>query len=64
MQYFESLIKYVFSNVEDITQDINLLKALKGKILSAKSVPELMQSISVMIWALFLRHYQAGELNG
>jgi len=117
LQYFESLIKYVFSNVEDITtekfhavvsntlseekggiimtlaeklrkeghaqgleqgleqgllegielavnvkfgggqdcktiltkirtiQDVNLLKALKGKILSAKSVPELMQSI-------------------
>ena len=121
LQYFESLIKYVFSNVEDITtekihtivsntlseekggiimtlaeqlenkglqkglkqgleqgleqgllegielavtikfgegedcktiitkirtiQDINLLKALKGKILSAKTVPELMKSI-------------------
>ncbi len=113
LQYFESLIKYIFSNVEDITtekfhtlvsntlseekggiimtlaeqlenrglqkgleqgllegielavsikfgdtedcktvitkiksiQDINRLKALKGKILSAKSVPELMRSI-------------------
>ena len=113
LQYFESLIKYLFSNVEDITtekihfivsntlseekggiimtlaeklrkeghvqgleqgllegielavsikfgdsddcktimtkiktiQDLNRLKALKGKILSAQSIPELIQSI-------------------
>ena len=36
--------KTVITKIKNI-QDINRLKALKGKILSAKSVPELMRSI-------------------
>uniref|UniRef100_UPI000554B4EF hypothetical protein n=1 Tax=Desulfobacter vibrioformis TaxID=34031 RepID=UPI000554B4EF len=36
--------KTVVTKIKTI-QDINLLKSLKGKILSAKTVPELMKSI-------------------
>nr|WP_321399470.1 hypothetical protein [uncultured Desulfobacter sp.] len=36
--------KTIIAKIKTI-QDINRLKALKGKILSAKSAPELMQSI-------------------